>query len=85
MEFPEDIKKYILSYLPRVYRKTLHVNAINRTPLFADFTIERMMMIELEDETNDQYHYIWLNSFLEYKKWRKIVNGIGGEQLTWHY
>jgi len=84
MEFPEDVKKYILSFLPHVYRKTLHVYAINRTPLFADFTIERMMMIELEEETNDQYHYIWLNSFLEYKKWRKIVNVIGEDQLAWH-
>ena len=48
MEFPNEIKEYILSYLPHPYKKPPHLDAINKSPLFMDFTIEREMMLELE-------------------------------------
>lgn len=68
MEFSNEIKRYILSYLPHPYKKPNHVVAINKTPMFADLTIDRSLTFELEEE-ND---YLWLNSYIEYKKWRQM-------------
>jgi len=66
MEFPTEIKQYILSYLPCLYKKTLHVNAINNTPLFADLTIDRLMTHEVLQEVDVDVDFIWMNSFIEY-------------------
>lgn len=70
MEFPNEIKLEILSYLPHPYRKTNHVEAINKTPLFADLTIDRSMTVEIEKEIDGEVDLPWLNSFIEYRKWR---------------
>lgn len=66
MEFPNEIKREILSYLPHPYKKPSHVEAINKTPLFADFTIERLIAAECEEEDEP----LWNNSYIEYRKWR---------------
>jgi hypothetical protein len=63
MEFPNEIKCYILSYLPHPYKKPTHVEAINKTPMFADLTIDRLLT------KND---YLWMNSYIEYKKLRNF-------------
>jgi len=70
MEFPNEIKLEILSYLPHPYRKTYHVDAINKTPLFADLTIDRLLTLETAEETDEGDNLTWLNSFIEYKNWR---------------
>jgi len=70
MEFPDEIKREILSYLPHPYKKPGHVEAINKTPLFADFTIDRSMTLEIEKEIDGEVDLVWLNSFIEYRKWR---------------
>ena len=70
MEFPNEIKKYILSYLPYPYKKPLHLDAINKTPLFADLTIEREMLFELEKDIDDNFDFVWMDSYIEYKKYR---------------
>lgn len=70
MEFPNEIKEYILTYLPHPYKRPLHLDAINKTPMFADFTIEREMTLELEEELDGEIDYRWLNSYIEYKKYR---------------
>lgn len=70
MEFPDEIKREILSYLPHPYKKPVHVEAINKTPLFADFTIDRSMRLENEKEIDGEVDLVWLNSFIEYRKWR---------------
>ena len=71
MEFPDEIKQYILSYLPYPYKKPLHLDAINKTPMFADLTIDRLMTLELEENIESEVDYLWLNSYIEYKKWRQ--------------
>jgi len=70
MEFPDEIKREILSYLPHPYKKPSHVEAINKTPLFADFTIDRSLTLEIEKEIDGEVDLVWLNSFIEYRKWR---------------
>ena len=76
MEFPSEIHQYILSFLPlpHIYKQTLHVKAINTTALFADFTIDRLITMELDTETNEDH--IWLNSYVQYKRWRNQVRGL---------
>lgn len=73
MEFPEEIKSYILSYLPHPYKKPLHLDAINKSSLFADFTIEREMIFELEKDIGDTFDFLWLDSYIEYKKIRNMA------------
>lgn len=73
MEFPEEIKSYILSYLPHPYKKPLHLDAINKSSLFADFTIEREMIFELEKDIDDTFDFLWLDSYIEYKKYRNMA------------
>ena len=73
MEFPNEIKLEILSYLPHPYRKPYHVEAINKTPLFADLTIERLLTFEIEEEIVGEDDMLWLNSYIEYKKWRSRI------------
>ena len=70
MEFPNQIKEYILTYMPHPYKRPLHLDAINKTPMFADFTIEREMTLGLEEELDGEIDYRWLNSYIEYKKYR---------------
>ena len=70
MEFPNEIKQYILSYLPHPYKKPLHLTAINTTPMFADFTIDRQMAMEVSQEIGIIPGYKWFDSYVEYKKWR---------------
>lgn len=72
MEFPNEIKIEILSYLPHPYKKPNHLDAINKTPMFADLSIERLMMLELEKEIDGEIEFEWMNSFTEYKKCRKL-------------
>lgn len=72
MEFPEEIKKYILSYLPHPYKKPIHLDAINKTPMFADLSIDRLMTLELEEEIDGEIDLEWMNSYVEYKKWRNL-------------
>lgn len=72
MEFPDEIKKYILSYLPHPYKKPIHLDAINKTPMFADLTIDRLMTLELEQEIDGEIDLEWMNSYVEYKKWRNL-------------
>jgi hypothetical protein len=70
MEFPNEIKQHILSYLPHPYKKPFHLDAINKTPMFADLTIDREMTLELEKELDDEISFLWMNSYIEYKKHR---------------
>ena len=72
MEFPDEIKKYILSYLPHPYKKPIHLDAINKTPMFADLSIDRLMTLELEEEIDGEIDLEWMNSYVEYKKWRNL-------------
>lgn len=72
MEFPDEIKKYILSYLPHPYKKPIHLDAINKTPMFADLSIDRLMTLELEQEIDGEIDLEWMNSYVEYKKWRNL-------------
>jgi len=73
MEFPNEIKKYIMSYLPHPYKKPLHLDAINKTPMFADLTIDREMTLESEEEQGGHDSGAWLNSYIEYKKYRSLA------------
>lgn len=70
MEFPNEIKLEILSYFSHPYRKPNHVEAINKTPLFADLSIDRSLTLEMEKEIDGEVDLPWLNSFIEYRKWR---------------
>jgi hypothetical protein len=70
MEFPNEIKQYILSYLPHPYKRPIHVEAINKTPMFSDLSVDRLLTLELEEEIDGEVDLIWLNSFVEYRKWR---------------
>lgn len=72
MEFPNEIKQYIMSYLPHPYKKTIHVEAINKTPMFADFSIDRLLTLELEREIDGKIELPWMNSYIEYKHWRRL-------------
>tara|TARA_Y100000389_G_scaffold153881_1_gene154242 strand:+ start:2587 stop:2820 length:234 start_codon:yes stop_codon:yes gene_type:complete len=72
MEFPNEIKEYIFSYLPHPYKKPNHLDAINKTPIFADLTIDRLMTLELEQEIDGDIDLEWMNSYVEYKKWRNL-------------
>tara|TARA_B110001450_G_C17517026_1_gene438909 strand:+ start:449 stop:682 length:234 start_codon:yes stop_codon:yes gene_type:complete len=72
MEFPNEIKEYILSYLPHPYKKPNHLDAINKTPMFADLTIDRLMTLELEEQIDGIIDLEWMNSYVEYKKWRNL-------------
>ena len=74
MEFPNEIKEYILSYLPHPYKKPPHLDAINKSPLFADFTIEREMMLELETNDNLRFNCSWIDSYVQYRKYRNTMN-----------
>lgn len=75
MEFPNDIKLYILSYLPHPYKKPLHIEALNKTPMFSDLMIDRALTLELEEEIDGDIDPLWLNSYIQYKKWRNIYSG----------
>jgi len=79
MEFPNEIKQYILSYLPYPYKKPLHLDAINKTPMFADMTIDREMTLELETEIDGDFDCAWLNSYVQYKKYRNMM--LTGERI----
>lgn len=72
MEFPEEIKQYILSYLPHPYKKPAHVEAINKTAMFADLTVDRLLTYEIEEEIDGEVDFLWLNSYMEYQKWRHL-------------
>lgn len=71
MEFANEIKQHIFSYLPRPYKTPTHVNAINKTPIFADMSIDRLLF-ESEEEIDGKVEYLWMNSYIEYKKWRYL-------------
>ena len=71
MEFPKEIKEYILSYLPHPYKKPPHLDAINTDKLFADFTIERERELERDPEREGENAW-WLDSFIEYKSYRRM-------------
>lgn len=72
MEFPEVIKQYILSYLPHPYKKPTHVEAINKTAMFADLTVDRLLTYEIEEEIDGGVDFLWLNSYMAYQKWRHL-------------
>jgi hypothetical protein len=73
MEFPNEIKCYILSYLPHPYKKPIHVEAINKTPMFADLTIDRLLTLEeCGEDIDNKNDYLWMNSYIEYKKLRNF-------------
>lgn len=73
MEFPNEIKKYILSYLPHPYKKPPHLDAINKSQLFADFTIEREMIFESDTNNNLTHDCIWIDSYIQYQKYRNMA------------
>ena len=72
MEFPEEIKQYILSYLPHPYKNPAHVEAINKTAMFADLIVDRLLTYEIEEEIDGEVDFLWLNSYMEYQKWRHL-------------
>jgi len=74
MEFPNEIKEYILSYLPHPYKRPTHLEAINRDPLFADMSIDRLLILELKNLVDGGYECLWMNSYVEYRKWRCMIN-----------
>ena len=69
MEFPREIKEYILSYLPHPYKTPLHLGAINKTPMFADMTLDREMTLWMQEEI-DCDDVTWMDSYIEYRKMR---------------
>ena len=71
MEFPKEVKEYILSYLPHPYKKPHHLDAINTDPVFADFTIERGREFDRDPELQRENAW-WLDSFIEYKKYARM-------------
>tara|TARA_B100001094_G_scaffold320711_1_gene367344 strand:+ start:5509 stop:5763 length:255 start_codon:yes stop_codon:yes gene_type:complete len=82
MEFPIDIKRYIFSYLPCVYKKTLHMRAITADTLFMDLIIDRLTAIELAEELIEgPRNYTWFDSYIQYKKWRSQVYNLNRQFL----
>lgn len=82
MEFPNDIKHCILSYLPCVYKKTLHMRAIRADTLFMDLITDRFMAIEVAEELNEApRNYTWFDSYVQYKKWRSQVYNLNQQFL----
>ena len=63
MEFPEELFKNILTYLPHPYKIPPHISAINNDNTFHNFIIDREMYYE--DGENPE----WINSYIKYKKW----------------
>jgi hypothetical protein len=59
--FPEDIFKYVFTFLPQHYKKPPHLIAINTNELFAD-------------SLAFGYNHGWQNSFMNYKKWSEFIN-----------
>lgn len=55
-EFPSEVFSYILTFLPRHYRKPPHLMAINNCKLFADFTCDTLM----DDDSEMQEELTWL-------------------------
>uniref|UniRef100_A0AB39JDR1 F-box domain-containing protein n=1 Tax=Florenciella sp. virus SA2 TaxID=3240092 RepID=A0AB39JDR1_9VIRU len=52
-EFPQEVFSYILTFLPRHYRRPLHLNAINKCELFADFTCDKLMNDDSDTELEE--------------------------------
>ena len=70
MEFPNEIKEYIFSYFPHPYKKPSHLDAINKNNMFVDMKIDRELTLEIQEENDSEFYYPWLNSYIEYKKYR---------------
>ena len=69
MEFPPELMREIMSYIPHPYRRPLHLDAINADNTFNDFVTDREMYYEDDGEFPE-----WGNSYFDYKKWLS----------TWH-
>ena len=73
MEFPNDIKQNILSYLPHPYKKPFHLDVIKKSGLMIDFVFNKLFFMEYEYKEKDienSIHSIWINSVMEFKNFK---------------
>lgn len=67
-EFPQEVFSYILTFLPRHYRRPSHLKAINKCELFADFTCDTLLTddSELQEVMLLGTVYGWQNARTEF-------------------
>jgi hypothetical protein len=77
MEFPVEIKEYILSYLPHPYKKPHHLDVIKNDTTFVNFVRDRKGEYagrELLIHDPDGPIPPWIDSYIEYKKYIYAFN-----------